>query len=316
MSRTVFDRKPLLTFEQQISHLKEKGVRFELAYDEAAALDYLKHHNNYFRVSAYRDSFLKYESGARAGTYRSLDFAHLVDLAIIDFELRRVLLSLTLDIEHYTKEHLLKTILEEDEDGYEIVTDFLDSCDAGERIRIQAPSSIYSRDLYAKYSEDMPVWVLFELLLFHELVAFFQFCRRRFGRKDLNNLADMLHAARSVRNAAAHNSCLINDLRTKDRKQPIFRISAKVGSVKGIGKQERITKMANPRIREIVTTLYLHRELVTSAGIRRHTAAELQRIKARFGKRICYDDQPIVGTTFVFLGKLIDAWFPSPLTPT
>lgn len=315
MSGSISERKPFLTFEEQILHLKQKGVRFEMSFDEEAALDYLKHNNNFFRVSAYRDSFIKYESGTHAGTYRNLDFAHLVDLAVIDMELRTVLLSLTLDIEHYTKERLLKAVMEAGEDGYGIVRDFLDSCEVEERMRTQAPKSIYSRNLYEKYCDDMPVWVLFELIQFHELVTFFDFCERRFGRKDLHDLVNMLHAARSVRNATAHNSCIINDLKSKDGRQPIHRVNGKVGTVKGIGKQERVTKLSNPRIREIVTTMYLHDLLVTSAGVRRHTSEQLQRIKMRFFKRIDYKDQPIVGTTFQFLAKIIDAWYPPVLTP-
>ena len=35
------DRKPILTIEQQIEHLKQKGVAFELCSEEEAA-DYLR----------------------------------------------------------------------------------------------------------------------------------------------------------------------------------------------------------------------------------------------------------------------------------
>ena len=43
------DRKPILTIEQQIEHLKQKGVAFELCSEEEAA-DYLRDKCNFFTL--------------------------------------------------------------------------------------------------------------------------------------------------------------------------------------------------------------------------------------------------------------------------
>ena len=93
-------RKPLLTTAEQIEHLKKKGVTFSLM-SESAAADYLENHNNYFKLASYRKNFPKHPGGVKVGQYISLDFGQLVDLAIVDMELRYTLLHLALDVEHY-----------------------------------------------------------------------------------------------------------------------------------------------------------------------------------------------------------------------
>ena len=87
--------KPKLTVEEQVQHLKKKGIKFEKCSEKEAAL-YLAENNNYFKLRAYRTSFEKYQNGANKGQYINLDFAALRDLAIIDMELRYIILPLAL----------------------------------------------------------------------------------------------------------------------------------------------------------------------------------------------------------------------------
>ena len=94
-------RKPKLTVEEQIEHLKSKGVTFELC-DEGEASRILSEQDHYFRLAAYRVLFPKRVGGKHDGEYAGLDFGQLVDLAGIDQELRRFLLPLTLDVETAT----------------------------------------------------------------------------------------------------------------------------------------------------------------------------------------------------------------------
>lgn len=114
-------RKPKLTVEEQIEHLKSKGVTFELC-DEGEASRILSEQDHYFRLAAYRVLFPKRVGGKHDGEYAELDFGQLVDLAGIDQELRRFLLPLTLDVENAAKTKLVEKITDNrNEDGYSVL---------------------------------------------------------------------------------------------------------------------------------------------------------------------------------------------------
>lgn len=57
------NRKPKLTVEEQIEHLKSKGVTFDLC-DEDEAMRILSEQDHYFRLAAYRVLFPKRVGGA------------------------------------------------------------------------------------------------------------------------------------------------------------------------------------------------------------------------------------------------------------
>ena len=208
------DRKPILTIEQQIEHLKQKGVAFELCSEEEAA-DYLRDKCNFFKLASYRKLFSKYEGGPRDGRYVDLDFGQLRLLAALDQELRHALLGMTLDIEHFQKVTLLREMEDRGEDGYAIVADYMASLTTANReYRLRelkmSGRSPYSSSLYAKYSGDMPAWAFLELTSFGTLIDFVRFCARRWGDRRFEASHYDLKRVKSVRNCAAHGSCLIN----------------------------------------------------------------------------------------------------------
>jgi abortive infection bacteriophage resistance protein len=182
--------KPMLTVDQQIAHLEDKGVTFKLLTEEDAR-KYLSEKNNFLRVASYRECFDKQMQGEDAGKYLNLDFAYLADLASIDREVRETFLRLTLDIEHFAKVRLISIISNmNNEDGYGIVTEFLaslptrykNSLASDLRARSSAQSGdLYSGSLIAKHQETMPVWVLPEVMSFGMFLSFYRFCALRWN---------------------------------------------------------------------------------------------------------------------------------------
>ena len=114
-------RRPKLTIEQQVEHLKKKGVKFELCSEEQA-VSFLKNSTFFFKVKAFDKN---YTVNPQNGQYLNLDFAYLMELSTLDMHVRRLILHATLDIEHYLKVWLIREISEDpSEDGYDIVKRF------------------------------------------------------------------------------------------------------------------------------------------------------------------------------------------------
>lgn len=120
--------RPLIDAAQQVRHLKERGVRFELT-DEREAERFLRESNFFFKVKAFAKCFSRYinPSSEHFGSYIGLDFAYLAELTKLDHHLRETVLSLTLDIEHYMKVELNRMIMDAGDDPYELMASFFDS---------------------------------------------------------------------------------------------------------------------------------------------------------------------------------------------
>lgn len=308
-------QKAWLTPREQVEHLISKGVKFEL-WSEKEAEDYLRRNNSYFRLRSYRSNFAKREGGDRDGQYIGLDFAMLVDLSIIDMCLRNELLPLTLDIEHFSKMALLGAVERYGEDGYEIVQDFLaeyrDS--KGRNIAIEeigrGLSSPYTRGLIERHPEaDYPLWEFFEVIPFGRFAHFVGFCANRFEDKDLRNRFYLLQSVKGLRNACAHNSCIINDMKAGGSTyKPQASVLRALGGI-GIGGDARKTKMSNERFQQIATTLYLHSH-IASEGVVEHRAEDLERLLQRMAKHSdYYVSGSLVSTGFAFIGAMVSGWY-------
>lgn len=307
-------KKPFLTAEQQVNHLESKGVQFNI-YDKNQAVDYLKQHTNYFKLRAFRTAFPKYEAGIHQGKYLDLDFAYLCDLAIIDMRLRYVLIQIALDIEHFTKVLLLRKSELAKEDGYQIIEDYFSSLDQLHLINLTKELKArkhndYCGPLIIKYEKSYPIWVFLEIVSFGTLIDFTKFCGQRFNDKEVRETYKMLLFVRLLRNAAAHSNCLLNRL---DKKTAIYptrhRLLAELIH-SDLDPRWVKARMSNARIQQIITTLYIHKELVKSKGIHSRASRDLQELKSRINYHFeYYKSNFLVTSSLQFVTTIIDAWF-------
>lgn len=214
-----------LTFDDMIEHFSSKDVTFNLMNEERAK-ETLREKNYFFRLRSYRTNFDK----DKDGKYKNLDFGMLMDLSIIDYQLRRFVLNIALSIEHNLKTKLLELITEdESEDGYSILQDFITD------YNIQNPTqkinmrdiwgharqeqNTLTYDMYTKYKDNPPIWVVFEIISFTNLVKFAEFYDRTRGQnleRRIKKVIPYLKYVKFLRNAAAHNNPLIRNIRSRD----------------------------------------------------------------------------------------------------
>ncbi len=177
--------------------------------------------------------------------------------------------------------------MERGEDGYAIVSDYMTSLDSSNRdyrlreLRMSSRSP-YSADVYDKYFDDMPVWAFLELTSFGTLIDFVRFCAERWGDKALFASHYDLKCVKSVRNCAAHGSCMINSF--ADQKSSRIRIAksvARTASVAKVSKATRSKWMSRPAMQQIATVLVTYARIVPAGGSRNRAEAELNEIFGR-----------------------------------
>lgn len=302
-----------LSIHDQISHMKTKGYKFEL-FSEEKAYHFLQNNSYYFKIKAYAKNYDKYIKGDKRGQYINLDFAYLVELSTIDSHLRKFILKLCLDIEHHLKLKLVRDCCNNShEDGYSIVTEYLSK---NLRIKddLEYKKSSYTsatRDLLAKYMENLAVWNIVEVLSFGDFLTLYRLYYQKYPSDD--SLLGFLWSVRFLRNAAAHNNCLLNSL-----KNPYSRITQNKAITGVISKNslispsERANKMSNPVIADFIITLYVFRECVMSDTIRAKTIAELKTLlndRAQKHKDYFVKNNSIT-SSFKFVKKNVDFLFP------
>lgn len=295
---------------QQIEHLKAKGVKFDRCSEREAAA-YLKSKNFYFKLTAYRKLFDKYEGGRHDGEYIDLDFAQLIDLASIDQRLREALLPMTLDIEHFAKVRIMG-IFESDrrEDGYSIIADYLDSLPSTKRHYIDREFKIRSHDTYcgaiiSKYRDDMPIWAFLEIVSFGTFIDFYRFCATRWSDMALMHDHYLLKYVKAIRNASAHGSCILNDLDengAQTRPSPdLMRAIANMD----IPKRLRGKKMGNIRLRQIAALFFFYDQLVPDGKASSRSRRDLETLFAHYhASEDMYPDNSSVESSMRFIERL------------
>ena len=316
--------RPMMKISDLVPYLKQKNIKFE-KISEWDAEKYLRDNNNYYNVTSYKHNFLKYPSpaGEKEGLYQDLDFAYLKDMSIIDHRLRLVLFKMIIDIEHYLKIRILNIIETiDEEDGYRIVNMFLDKDFNDEKFPKRVHTSIFKKvgsdyynKIFSKYDidkdkklENIPVWEFLEIITFGELVNFYELFAKEYELKEEIKNIFILREIGKLRNAVAHNSCVLSDLDKKDNSfTPDFKV-IKFLKECGIGKGTRSNKLSNSRIRQITYTLYMFNEIVTSEGIKKNINEDINELF--FGRIIhhkeYYNNNELLKSVYEYFKKIIE----------
>jgi len=297
--------KELKTPEELVIIMKNNGIHFDII-DQTEAIKFLKTNNYYFKLSAYRKNYHKGATAEGIEFYESLDFAYLKELSTIDMHLRYLIIQMCLDIEHSLKVNLLHNIEDNSkENGYNISKVYLEKYPKVALDIVKHKSSSYCEALIQKYDSDYPIWVLVELISFGNLVDLYQTYNNIYpwAFRDYR----LLYKVKSLRNAAAHSNCIINQLK-RGGASPVGTVIQFVKKVPGLGNSIINTKLSNRAICDFVTTLYVYNSTVKSNTIKKKRFEELQNL---FNGRIIehaeyFKDNECIKTSFNFCKKIID----------
>lgn len=318
--------RPMMKISNMIEYLKKKNIKFEKISEEDAE-KYLRYNNNYYNVTSYKHNFERYlVDGKFIDKFIDLDFAYLKDLAIIDHRTRLVLFKMIIDIEHYLKIRILNLIENiEKEDGYRIVNMYLEKDFNDEKFPKKVHNSIFKKvgseyynKIFSKYDidkdkklENIPVWEFLEIITFGELVNFYEFFSKEYNLKiEIKNVF-ILREIVKLRNAVAHNSCVLCDLDKKDNNfAPDYKIVSYLKSC-NIKKETRDNKLSNSRIRQITYTLYMFNEIVTSTGIKKNITKDISNL---FYERIIlhkeyYNNNELLKSIYTYFNKIIKKYY-------
>ncbi len=313
--------KSILKISEMVSYLKNKNVKFDLI-SETEAEKYLRC-NNYYNIISYRHNFEKYLiNGKFIDKYIDLDFAYLKDLSMIDYKVRLIFFKMLINIEHSLKIRILNLIENiNQEDGYQIVNMYLEKDFNDKKFPKKVHDSIfkkigseYYQKIFSKYDidkdkklENIPIWEFLEIITFGELVNFYEFFSNEYMLKKEKENIFILREIVKLRNAVAHNTCILCDLDKKDNQYaPDFKVVRYLKNCK-IGKESRNNKLANSRIRQMTYTLYMFNEIVISTEIKKNVTNDINKLfyKSIIFHKEYYNNNELLKSIYVYFDNII-----------
>lgn len=299
-------KPPKLTVPEIIDHCKnDLGITFKLM-DEEKASAFLQKHNFFFRLKQYASTC---GERTKSGKYIGLDFGHLVELSTIDMFFRKIILKMTIDLEHYLKVKIVNDCQSNPaDDGYEAVRIFLDS-------NPKTKESVETGFRFTNYagidSEDRmsspAVWNFVEMISFHDFIAFYKFYYDFFRLQC--EYTKHFESVRRLRNAAAHNTCMLCSFKPAPKFKSDLETNFELlqGNI-GIGNGVISTFMKVPVLNDFAVMLSVYTRLVTSPKIRE---ISLQEIKDFFDGRMVYrrqyfEDNAEIKNAYQFARKILD----------
>lgn len=306
-----------LSIDNQILDLKNKGIQFSI-YSENKAKRFLKDNTYYFKLKSYAKN---YSNDNKEHQYKNLDFGHLVELSKIDAHLRKLILEMCLDIEHILKARLIyDSTINDKTNGFDIVTEFLD-CNFSVVLSLKtiAKGKSASASLASKYYDSendklkpIPLWVIVELLAFGDFLNLYTFYYQKYKRYP--DYSSYLGSVKYLRNACAHNNCLIYSLKKVKTFSKTTGVMNALSKAKHIGSATKDHKMSIPVIHDFVTLLLVYNDLLATPANKHMKDKTMKRVRAFFladdgkimSKATYFKENDILVETYNFICQVLD----------
>ena len=271
-SNQIYGKK--LTVPEIISYCKETlGITFNLKSEEEAAV-FLAKHNYFFRLKQYAD----FGEKTKSGKFINVDFGQMVELSTVDMFLRKLILKMTLDFEHYLKVKIINDSQENPaDDGYAVVESFLETHNRVRHLieNLNNSSNFYNRQVFDKYKEKTSVWSIVEMLGFSDFIDFYAHYYQYFHLKC--EYTPHFDSVRRLRNAAAHNTCMISNLKPQNWFKSDIEINFELlGAKLEVGNGVISSCLKVPVLNDFAVMLSNYVKLISSPKIKEKTLEEMQ----------------------------------------
>ena len=297
------DKDKKLSLNQQIDDLKKKGVRFEIM-SEAQARTFLEYNTYYFKLKSYLKAF---DSG-------NIDFAYLRELSTLDYHFRKTIISMALDIEHLLKVKLIRDVMYDDtEDGYQIVSVFFKHhADIKDGLKKNARNSAVE-GITPDDPDNMSVWNLTELLQLREFMELYYtyYTLKGDPGNQLRTVELCTQSLRYLRNAAAHNACLLSTLKDEDLEKVNESVYDAVDDLGLYSTKVLDKKMYCRTMHDFVSMIYLFCMLTDDEALSKMRGFTLSAISDKLHDRFVYHRDyfkcsSFLASNYEFITKLID----------
>lgn len=312
------NEKRKLTVEEQIQDMVEKNIQFEL-YSKEEAKKFLKYNNYYFKLKSYARN---YNINPQTKKYYNLDFAYLVELSKLDMYIRKIILEMSLDVEHYLKVRLMNDLSDNPkEDGYNIVRLFLQyHSNAQADIQKKADKYSFCSDLAEKhlneYNEpkELALWNIVELLSFGNFMELYELYYQTYPSF---NYSDYLKSIKFIRNAAAHNNCILSTLRKPNglnkfsKTKKLANILGKIPEFRELSSRDAMMK--NPVIHDFVALLFVYNDIMKVSATKNVRNRKMEEIRHQFcdedgrikKNKEYFDKNPYIKEAYSFICSII-----------
>lgn len=307
-----------LTIEEQIQDMVNKNIKFEVCSKEEAA-KFLKYNNYYFKLKSYARN---YNINSQTKKYYNLDFAYLVELSKLDMLIRKIILELSLDVEHYLKVRLMNDLSNNtEEDGYNIVRLFLQYYpNAQADIRSKADKYSFCSDLAEKHLDEcgepqkLAVWNIVELFSFGNFMELYKLYYQTYPSF---NYSDYLKSIKFIRNAAAHNNCMLstlkkpNSLKKFSKTKKLANILGKIPEYRELDNTDAMMK--NPIIHDFVTLLFVYNDIMKVSATKNARNRKMEEICYLFcdadgrikKNKYYFEKNPYIKESYLFICNII-----------
>jgi len=316
--------KVKLSVNGQIAKLKEKGITFNIT-NEQKAENFLIQNSYFFRIKSYCKNYNKIND-----KYHDLEFAYLVDLSTIDMHFRRFITRLTLDIEHVLKTKLIADFNNTKSDGYDVIEGFFGTPDGKECKAFLQKIFLHSTNnqqpsfqIIKKYHlQGYPIWAFVEVIQFGHLKRFYDYFYKLYPNKKYKSTKDNIFRVQCLRNAAAHDNCLLHSLKTRisdcpknsynyliSNRHSIF--NKQIECFKNIDNQKIEELLKNQTVGDFVSSLLVFNEICTSQKMKYHCYKELKTLfSRRFARnRLYYQNNLYIVDAYYFLLAIVRFFF-------